>query len=1030
MLPFTEKEAFFLFSTVNASLNWYFSGSGKYNFKMFMKRNIHMKKGITLLFFAAFALNLFAQDAGLNKMSVVTKNQNGAFPIVAGKKACTIYFDTADAMVVHIAAGAIQNDVNLVTGTIPVLDSTTIAPSSGLIVGTVGESRLIDQLVKSKKLDVSAIKGQWERFIISVIDAPSGKGGQVLVVAGSNPRGTAFGVFELSKMLGVSPYYWWADVVPGHKDEVYVTKGRITSPAPSVKFRGIFINDEDWGLQPWAAKTFEPETGDIGPKTYAKVFELLLRLKANLIWPAMHPSTKAFFHYPGNKKVAADYAILIGSSHAEPMLRNNVGEWDEKTMGHFNYITNKEMVYKYWEDRVKESRGVNAIYTLGMRGVHDSGLEGIKDPKEAVPLVERIFKDQREMLARHVNRDTTAIPQAFTAYKEVLDIYDNNLKLPEDVTLVWPDDNYGYIQRLNGEKEKARPGGSGVYYHASYWGRPHDYLWLSSASPFVIRSEMMKAYENGSNRIWVLNVGDIKPLEYNIQMFLDMAYNAGPFKDSRYTKQHMLQWNNFIFGKEKAPEILSIMWEYYQLAFERRPEFMGWSQTEPTTKTNYTDFNHFFYGDEAQRRLDRYQALEQQAKALRREMAPKSDPAFYQLVYYPVIGASLMNKKFLYRDKSYFYSKQNRLSASDYARMSQAAYDSIIVETDYYNNQLEGGKWKHMMSMKPRELPVFEAPVLPRFTMDSSAGWSVAPEGFVTSDSSLLKGSGSLKLPAFDPFNRQKYFIDIFLNDNKAVEWTASASDPRIRLSKNSGRLSPAPGQNQMRLWVTAGWNMASGKDPFTGKITFSGGGKQVPVEISTSGIMVPGKELYNGFIENNGYVSIHAANFSRKTTRKSGEWKLLYDQGYTDKTLEAQAVPLKDTLNLKDTGWIRKNSSFVEYDFYTFSRQDPVLHVFSLPTHPLNKNYSMRYAVSIDNGPLHVVDFRTFGRSEEWKQNVLKNRAEKKVKMPLPGKGKHVLRIYSVDPGVILNSILIDLGGLKKAYGTIPETKPTPAFK
>ena len=300
---------------------------------------------------------------------------------------------------------------------------------------------------------------------------------------------------------------------------------------PSVKYRGIFINDEDWGLRPWASKTFEPETKNIGPKTYAKVFELLLRLNANLLWPAMHPGTTPFYNVPGNAEMAAAYAIVVGSSHAEPMLRNNVGEWDEKSMGHFNYITNKEKVYNYWEERVKQSKGNDAVYTLGMRGVHDSGMEGIKGPKEAVPLLERIFNDQRGLIKKHINENVAAVPQVFTAYKEVLDIYDQGLKLPDDVTIVWPDDNYGYIQRFNNEAEKKRPGGSGVYYHASYWGRPHDYLWLGTTHPSLIRQEMMKAYETGADRLWVLNVGDIKPLEYSMQVFFDMAYDARPFKD-------------------------------------------------------------------------------------------------------------------------------------------------------------------------------------------------------------------------------------------------------------------------------------------------------------------------------------------------------------------------------------------------------------------------------------------------------------------------------------------------------------------
>ena len=649
---------------------------------------------VFFIFFFLVSFEIYGQPGGEKKLSVFFKNQIGFFPLVTVGSASPITLGRQEETVVKIATNALKEDIRLVTGKVPSLDSSGILRPYIIIIETIGKGGLVDQLINEGKLNVSGVKGQWETFGISVVDRPFDRVKQALVIAGSDPRGTAFGVFELSKMIGVLPFYWWADIIPERKKELYIGgHARIVGP-PSVKYRGIFINDEDWGLQPWAAKTFEPETGDIGPKTYAKVFELLLRLKANLIWPAMHPSTKAFFHYPGNQHVAAEYGIMVGSSHAEPMLRNNVGEWNEKTMGHFNYITNREKVFSYWEDRVSQTKDLGAVYSMGMRGVHDSKMEGVKDEKEAVPLLERIIADQRDLLKKYLNKDITAIPQVFTAYKEVLDIYDAGLKLPEDITLVWPDDNYGYIQRLNNKDEQNRSGGAGVYYHASYWGRPHDYLWLSSTHPSLIQEEIMKAYETGADRLWVLNVGDIKPLEYNMEKFLDMAYDAGPFRESSYAKTHLTNWSANIFGKVHADKIGKILLSYYQLAFERRPEFMGWSQTEPTTKTNLTRYNHFYFGDEAQKRMDQYEALVKEVKTLRTIIKPDRKDAFYQLVYYPVVGASLINKKFLYRDKAVFYGRQNRLSALDYARFSQAAHDSIIKETDYYNNRLAGGKWK------------------------------------------------------------------------------------------------------------------------------------------------------------------------------------------------------------------------------------------------------------------------------------------------------------------------------------------------
>src|SRR5688572_6276550 len=296
----------------------------------YCKGNKYWTLASLLICLLLFNLRPYAQKVTEGNISILNTYQIGSFPLVKKGKASAIYFDECDEQVVKIAAQALVNDVKLVTGIEPLIDSSDNFQSYSIIIGTIGKSRMIDKLISGDKLNVTNIKGQWETFGISVIDKPFNNVKQAIVIAGSDPRGTAFGVFELSKMIGVAPFYWWADITPDHKEELFVTKGISIIGPPSVKFRGIFINDEDWGLQPWSAKTFEPETGDLGPKTYEKVFELLLRLKANLIWPAMHPSTKPFFHYPGNVKVAADYAINIGSSHAEPMLRNNVGEWNEK----------------------------------------------------------------------------------------------------------------------------------------------------------------------------------------------------------------------------------------------------------------------------------------------------------------------------------------------------------------------------------------------------------------------------------------------------------------------------------------------------------------------------------------------------------------------------------------------------------------------------------------------------------------------------------------------------------------------------
>jgi hypothetical protein len=945
------------------------------------------------------------------------------FSLVENGRDVTILYSKEGPKLDSITAHLFAEDIERVTGHQPkVITDVAKATGSVIVIGNI-ESTLIQRFVSKQSSLYQKLQGKWECFGLKIIEKPINHISKALVIAGSDARGMAYGVFTLSEKIGVSPWYWWADVPVKQQKQLTITQSEFISEPPSVKYRGIFLNDEDWGLQPWAAKTFEPETGDIGPKTYAKIFELLLRLKANLIWPAMHPSTKAFFHYPGNVKTAEDYQIIISSSHAEPMLRNNVSEWNEKTMGHFNYITNKEHVYKYWEERVKESSGINAIYTLGMRGVHDSQMEGVLDPKEAVPLLEQIIADQRKLLSQYIAKDVTAIPQVFTIYKEVLDIYENGLKLPDDVTLVWPDDNYGYIQRLNNEKEQARTGGSGIYYHASYWGRPHDYIWLSSTHPALIREEMMKAYETGADRLWVLNVGDIKPLEYNITLFLDMAYDAKPFKDSKYVKNHLLNWAEDIFGKEDAQKIGSVLWQYYQLAFERRPEFMGWSRTEPTTQTSLTEYNHFCFGDEAQRRIDQYEMLEKEVKAIRARMDARRADAFYELVYYPVVGASLMNKKFLYRDKAVFYAKQGRLSALDYASLSKAAYDSIVAETAYYNQKLAGGKWNGMMSFAPRDLPVYQPPVIGNITINKKGVWAIAPEG-VADTSQSTPNKEEWALPRFNRFHQQAYFIDLFLSEEQSVEWRASVSNPWIKVSQNKGVLVPEAGENQTRIWVQIDWDKVPKIERLEGTITFTGAGKQIVVNVSAWNPLQPELAGYKGFVENNGYVSVYAGDYNKKKGKGLDGWTIINDLGHTGTSLKSLLLNSTSGEISIDTAVIRKTAPYLAYDFFTFTAAPAEVSIFTLPTHPMNNEHSMRYAVSIDNGPLQVVDFKTFGRSEEWMQNVLRNSAVRKIKTPLLNAGTHTLNIYMIDPGVILDRMVIDLGGMSNAYSVIPETK------
>ncbi len=594
--------------------------------------------------------------------------------------------DNAEEKVVQTALKLFIRDYQSVFSASAAVD----ARQGNIIVGTVGKSPLL----KAVSADVSALIGKKQAFLLQVL--PDGK----LLVAGSDSHGTAYGIMELSRLIGVSPWEWWADVTPEKKISFVLPAEYQTLQSPSVEYRGIFINDEDWGLMPWSSQTYEPSDvkGHIGPKTNARIFELLLRLRANTYWPAMHECTLPFFLTEGNRKVAEEYGIFIGSSHCEPMVCSAAGEWRRRGQGDYDYVNNSASVYKFWEDRVKEVAQQGNIYTLGMRGVHDGQMQGAKTVAEQKAVLERVLKDQRGLLQKYVNKDVTTIPQAFIPYKEVLDIYNAGLQVPDDVTLIWCDDNYGYIRHFPTAEERARKGGNGIYYHVSYWGRPHDYLWLGTFSPYLLHQQMKLAYDRGIQKMWVLNVGDIKPAEYQIELFLDMAWNIDEVNEIGVTA-HLKSWLEREFGSNCAEELLPAMEAHYQLSYIRKPEFMG-NTREEERDPKYKVIKDLPWSEQTiSERLRSYTVLSDVVERIESNIPADRQDAYFQLVKYPVRAAAQMNRKIL-------TAQFARHSKADW-RQSDAAFDSIASLTQQYNS-LQNGKWNRMMDFQPRKLPVFK----------------------------------------------------------------------------------------------------------------------------------------------------------------------------------------------------------------------------------------------------------------------------------------------------------------------------------
>ena len=605
-------------------------------------------------------------------------------------KTLKVVIDNNEEQVVYTALEMFQQDYK------SVFDG-TVKPSAKkgtLYIGTLGLNSIAESMVASA--DIQAITQHEEAFVMQVID-------DKLIVLGSDKRGTAYGILELSRKIGVSPWVWWADSPIKKKDVFELKDGFKDIQYPSVARRGIFINDEDWGLTPWSYQTYEPSDikGQIGPKTHARIFELLLRLRANTFWPAMHSCTVAFYQTPGNKETADKYGIFVGTSHCEPMVRNANAEWKIDGEGKYNYISNRDNVLKFWEQRVAELATSDNIYTLGMRGIHDGSMEGAKTPQEQKEALTSILKDQRDMLARIVNPDVEKISQVFIPYKEVLYAYKMGLEVPEDVTLMWTDDNYGYIRHFPDSIERARKGGNGVYYHVSYWGRPHDYLWLAANQPAHVYSQMKMAYDKGVQDMWILNVGDIKPAEYLTEMFMDMAWDINSIEpDVTGLDSHLQTWLEREFGQERVHELEDVMNEYYRLAYIRRPEFMGNTRTEERHDPLSTIVKDLPWSESyIKTRIEEYDAIAEKVQNMASQIPAPLKSTWFQLVEYPVCGAAEMNKKHL-------YGQLARHGLVDWKR-SDAAYDRIVSLTETYN-ALNNGKWNRIMDFRPRELAVFD----------------------------------------------------------------------------------------------------------------------------------------------------------------------------------------------------------------------------------------------------------------------------------------------------------------------------------
>lgn len=948
-----------------------------------------------------------------------TNASKNAFQIVANGKAAAIYVDPNDGKGVARAARDLANDVGKVSGIAAKVNERVKAPNGSILIGTIGSSQLINKLIVDKKIDVSQIEGQWESYLIQTVDGN-------LVIAGSDRRGTIYGIYDISENIGVSPWYWWADVPVKKSNALYVKAGRYVQESPKVKYRGIFINDEEPSFGGWARNKF----GGINSKMYAHMFELLLRLKANYLWPAMWG--KSFNEDdPLNPVVANEYGIVMGTSHHEPMMRSHTEYTSRKDdVGAWNYTTNKSNLDKFFTDGLERNKAYDNLITIGMRGDGDVALSEEGDEKNMETL-RQVVKGQREIIQKVYGKNPSEVPQMWAIFTEVQRYYDAGLTVPDDVLLLFCDNNWGYIRRAGYDKDKNRKGGMGLYYHIDMNGGPWNDRWINTTTIPKLYEQFNLAYRTGLNALWVVNVGDLKPKELPIDFILRYAWNPDAYHPDNL-KDYTINWAASIFGAEHATEIADIVSKYPKYNLWRKPEVQG------------TQIFSFANHREADRVTELWRDLTKRVEALRPKIAPEAQDAFYQLVYYPAKASAGVAEIYLAAGRNNLYAKQGRVSANAYAQRACDLFETDKQLSDHYNGPMANGKWKNMMSdvhigytqwnMPPEnKLPqMTEVQPLPNPTM------GVAIEG---SELAWPGAKTQATLPTFDALRNQTYYIDVFNRGTGSFQFEAKADKPWIKLSTGKGSVDV-----ETRLQVEIDWtSLPMGKSE--GMVEIAQGSNVLNVNVVALNAPKPNAQrpFFGGLT---GEFSIPANQFNANISGTEAKWIVLPDLGRSDACMGISPVTAKSVVG--------KDAPCLEYDVLINEKGKTTICIGVLPTQDVKPERGLRIAVALNNDEPMVIDARK-GFHDEFKEYTPDNLSRAKSLKPLPvvdneialiARGKHrrsevfdnlrwldvelevtepgiqTLKIYMVDPEVVVEKIVVNPDNNHPSYFGAPMVK------
>ncbi|KAL4962674.1 uncharacterized protein BDV14DRAFT_191351 [Aspergillus stella-maris] len=964
--------------------------------------------------------------------------QGGAIPI----HNAAIIYDANDPVAIDIATKSLAEDLKQITGQLPTRhavgsgNASTVGISETAIIAATANSTFIKTLERRGLFNVSDIRGEWETFRTGVVKNYQ-PGKDALVIAGSDKRGVVYGIHTLAEQCGQSPYHWWADVPATKHDKIYALPITTTHGEPSVKYRGIFINDEAPGLTGWWSKKHGVDYYPLDSEFYAHVFDLILRLKGNFMWPAMwrmyvpRPGNIFFTDDPYNQQLADDYGVVVSTSHHEPMQRAT-NEWNSSETGPWDWTTNKDNIAQFMEEGVSRAGNNESYFTLGLRGASDSELSG-DDP---VAILNDVIATQRDIL-REYHGDGTAVSQVWTLYKEVVTYYAAGVIPPEDVTLMFTDDNWGNVMRLPTAEEAARAGGIGLYYHFEYVGRPKSYKWQNTNNLGKVYKELHQALERGADRIWVFNVADIKPMEVPLAFAMDLAWDSSKFTFEKIPT-YLEAFASREFGSDYAEEIGSILLEQSRL--------IGRRKYESTTPQTYSFYNY----NELETVLSEWEDLGSRVATMRDNLSPDYHPAFLHLVQYPIQAGLLYHRIVLGQYINQQYAIQRRNTANDiaYGILDDSEADADLLEE--YNAILDG-KWDGILSQPKLEQWDSESWYAPSRDLIRSLSFVQPRQDFVyvfgnlgiaaegsqsavrqswvceTCDRSApTEGNRRGRLPVMDPYSPHRTVQLFHRGDHRVpIQWRLEIPYDWIKISSTAGTLAQDYQQEQLEVWIE--W--ANVPADFNEDVLIGVHYDTLPhfdnFVLPVRNLPSPPKD-FHGFPATTGYISIEAPHY----------------QHISDGEVHFNAMPHLGTRSNSGALALRPytaartspstaRSATAEYNIYLFNSTTSLTATLYLTQNlDTNPDLLMEYALSLDSNQGNFTRLleepETAGDlPDTWTDEVEDAVWTRSVKLGNVSAGEHTLVWRATSPEVYLEKIVLDTGSVvKDSYLGPPETK------